>query len=390
MTALLVIAVVLVAAAASPWAIDMLTNRSGRVGLARCSTAARELQSQLWIADLHADSLLWNRNLLRRHRRGHVDVPRLISGHVGLQVFTAVSQVPLGLNFSSNAATPDMITALAIVQRWPIPSWFSVRARAHYQARKLHAFADASGGRLVVVKTVEDLETCYAQQARGSPIVAGLLGIEGAQVLEGELSNLDGLFEAGFRLVGLTHFFDTEVAGSAHGRRKHGLTPLGGQVIARMEQLGMIVDLAHASPATIDDVAAMATKPVLVSHTGVAGTCDGPRNLSDAQLETIAATGGLIGITFFEAATCGRDLAAIIRAIRHAVDRVGVDHVALGSDFDGAVRTPFDCAALVALIDALLQAGFSEREVAAIMGENVRRVLMRTLPGRGGGMAVRR
>jgi microsomal dipeptidase-like Zn-dependent dipeptidase len=149
-----------------------------------------------------------------------------------------------------------------------------------------------------------------------------------------------------------------------------------------MEDLGMIVDLAHASAATIDDVVAMATKPVLVSHTGVRGTCDSPRNLTDRQLEQVAETGGLIGIAFFRYATCGRDVGSIVRAIRHAVDRVGVDHVALGSDFDGAVRTPFDSAALSVVTDALLAAGCSDRDVAAIMGENVRRFLMEVLPRR--------
>jgi membrane dipeptidase len=381
-TALIVAAVALVALAL-PQLIDGLANRRGRLDLSGCSDHARALHDSLWIADLHADSLLWGRDLLRAHRRGHVDLPRLIAGNVALQVFTVVSKVPFGINFSANSARSDMITPLTVLQRWPVATWSSLHARAQFQASRLRRFADASNGRLVVVRSAQDVEDLAARRSRGEGVVAALLGAEGAQVLEGKVGNVDALFGAGFRLMGLTHFFDTDVAGSAHGVAKSGLTPLGRQVLARMEQLGMIVDLAHASAAAIDDVTGLATNPVLVSHTGVCGTCDGPRNLSDRHLERVAATGGLIGIAFFRHATCGRDLGAIVRAIRYAVDRVGVAHVALGSDFDGAVRTPFDCAHLLGLTDALLAAGYTDAEVAAIMGLNVRRFLLATLPRAG-------
>jgi len=376
----LIAAAVLLLVLVAPVAIDALANRRGRPDLASVPPAARALHDRLWIADLHADSLLWHRHLLVEHRRGHVDLPRLVRGNVALQVFTVVSKVPFGLNFESNAATSDMITPLAVLQRWPAATWFSLYARAQHQARRLHGFAAASDGRLAVVTTARDVEALAARRGRGERVVGGLLGIEGAQVLEGELTRLEALFDAGFRLLGLTHFFDTDVAGSAHGVAKGGLTPLGRQVVPRMEQLGMIVDLAHASSATIDDVTALATRPVLVSHTGVAGTRASPRNLTDAQLDRVAATGGLIGITYFPQAVGGKDVGAIVRAVRHTVDRVGVTHVALGSDFDGAVRTPFDAAGLPVLTDALLTGGFGDEDIAAIMGENVQRFLLATLP----------
>ncbi|HET7039424.1 MAG TPA: dipeptidase, partial [Gemmatimonadales bacterium] len=339
-------------------------------------------------ADLHADSLLWGRDLLRRSRRGHVDLPRLVEGNVALQVFTVVSAMPFFANPWRTPAVADMVTALGVLQRWPFRTWPSRYQRARYHAERLHRFAVASDGRLVIVRRAADLD-----RAAGGLRVAALLGSEGAQVLEGKLENVDALFDAGFRLLGLTHFFDNEVAGSAHGWRKGGLTPLGRQVIARMEQLGMIVDLAHASPATLDEVTALAARPVLVSHAGVCGTCDNPRNLTDDQLRRVASTGGLVGITFFRYATGGTTADAIVRAIRHAADTVGVDHVALGSDWDGAVRTPFDASGLPVLTDGLLAAGFAEDEIAAVMGENVRRVLKTILPtagGREGGRAGER
>src|SRR5581483_5772990 len=166
-------------------------------------------------------------------------------------------------------------------------------------------------------------------------ITAGFLGIEGAHVLEGDPANVDVMFDAGFRMMSPTHFFDNEIGGSAHGVNKGGLTATGREVIRRMEAKKMLVDLAHASPRTIDDVLGMATRPVVVSHSGVKGTCDNTRNLSDEHLKAIA------------------------RAIRHAVNVAGIEHVGLGSDFDGAVVEPFDTTGLVQITDALLVEGFS-------------------------------
>lgn len=142
----------------------------------------------------------------------------------------------------------------------------------------------------------------------------------------------------------------------------------------------MLVDVAHASSATIDDVLAIATRPVVVSHTGVRGVADNARNLSDDHLRGIAATGGLIGIGFWETASGGDDAEAIARSIKHATNVAGMDHVALGSDFDGGVQTPFDSTGLVQITDALILAGFKDDEIAKVMGGNVIRVLLETLP----------
>lgn len=373
MTILLIVAAAAALLAALPTLLDGVLNRSGRVDLARAAAAARTLHERLWIADLHADALLWRRNLLHRHRRGHVDVPRLLEGNVALQVFTVVSKMPFVVSHTRTPATSDMVTVLGVLSGWPPRTWFSLYERARHHAARLERFAAASGGRLRIVRTARDLDA-------PAGAVGGLLGLEGAQVLEGRLAHLDGLFAAGFRLLGLTHFFDTDVAGSAHGMRKGGLTPLGREVIARMEALGMIVDLAHASAATIDEVTERATRPVLVSHTGVRGTHDHARNLRDDQLARVAATGGVIGIAFFRRATGGSGVESIVASVRYTADRVGPAHVALGSDFDGAVRTPFDCTGLLAVTDGLLAARFTDAEVAGIMGENARRVLRATLP----------
>jgi microsomal dipeptidase-like Zn-dependent dipeptidase len=344
------------------------------------SAQARELHQKLVVADLHADSLLWDRNLLERGSWGHVDVPRLIEGNVALQAFTIVSKTPRGMNIESNDDKTDNITLLAIAERWPIATWTSLKERALYQARKLHQVAEASAGKLVLIKSAAELERYLELRQQERAITAGLLGIEGAQVLEGNAANVEVLFEAGFRMMSPTHFFDNEMGGSAHGVNKGGLTEAGKEMIRRMEAKRMIVDLAHASPRTINDVLAMATRPVVVSHTGVKATCNNTRNLSDDQIRGIARTGGVIGIGFWETAVCGTDAKAIVRAIRHVVNLVGIAHVGLGSDYDGGIAAPFDTTGVVQITEALLADGFTEAEIRLIMGGNVIRLLKTSLP----------
>ena len=186
---------------------------------------------------------------------------------------------------------------------------------------------------------------------------------------------------AGFRMISPAHFFDTAFGGSAHGVEQHGLTARGREMLLRMEAKGMLLDVAHASARTIDDAIALATRPIVASHTGVRGICDNARNLTDDHLTGIAGTGGLVGIGFWPTACGGDDAAAIARSIVYAVNLIGADHVALGSDWDGAVPVPFDAAHVVRLTDALLDAGLDEATIRAVMGENVLRLLGERLPG---------
>ena len=346
------------------------------------SERAVELHKKLLVVDLHADSLLWNRDLLQRGTRGHVDVPRLIEGNVALQSFTVVTKTPYvwKMNIERNDDTTDNITILAIAQRWPTATWSSLTQRALYQARKLQDTAARSAGKFTLIRTSAELSSYLDRRITEPHITAGFLGIEGAQALDGNLDNIDVLFDAGFRMMSPSHFFDTDIGGSAHGIEKGGLTDKGKEMVRRMEAKHMIVDVAHASAKTIDDVLAIATRPVLVSHSGVKGTCDNQRNLSDEQLKGIARTGGVIGIGYWDTAVCGKDAKAIATAIRYTANLVGVDHVGLGSDFDGAVAEPFDTSGLVQITDALIAEGFTEEEIGKIMGRNVLRLLIENLP----------
>jgi membrane dipeptidase len=362
-----------------PRLVEERENQQWRRPPYTASDRARTLHRNLTIADLHADSLLWGRDLLRRSSYGHVDIPRLVEGNVALQVFSLPTKSPRGLNIESNDDTTDDITRLAIVERWPPATWNSLTQRALYQARRLHRFASGSGGGFVVIESSADLASYLERHRRNGNITAGLLSIEGAHALDGKLDNLDVLYRAGYRMMSPSHFFDNDIGGSSAGVQKTGLTEKGREWVRQMEARHMIVDLAHASARTIDDVLAIATRPVMVSHTGVKGTCNDNRNLSDDQIRAVARNGGLIGIGYWDTATCGTDARAIVKAMRYVSDRVGVEHVALGSDFDGAVKTPFDTTGLVEITDAMLEGGYSEQEIQMIMGENVVRFLQANL-----------
>jgi membrane dipeptidase len=346
------------------------------------SQRAKELHDTLTIADLHADSLLWGRDLLRRSWYGHVDIPRLANGNVALQVFSLPTKSPHGLNIERNDDKTDDIFLLALLERWPPRTWKSLTARAVYQAERLHSFAIASRGSFALIESSDQLNWYLEQRKSNRRLTAGLLSIEGAHALDGKLENLDVLYSAGYRMMSPSHFFDTDIGGAAAGVEKIGLTEKGREWVRQMEARHMIIDLAHASPQTIDDVLAMATRPVVVSHTGVRGTCNNNRNLTDEQIQAVAAKGGLIGIGYWDTATCGTDARAIVRAMRYVSDRVGVEHVALGSDFDGAVTEPFDTTGVIEITAAMMDAGYSEEEIRKIMGENAMKFLRENLPER--------
>lgn len=343
---------------------------------------AESLHATLRVGDLHDDLLLWDRDMLGPGRRGHTDLARLQAGNVAVQVFSTVTKSPKGLNYERNSAKTDDITLMAIASRWPVATYRSRLQRALHQARKLARAAARADGRLVLVGTSEELRVALERRAGAThpaPVI-GLLSTEGLHALDGVLGNLDTLFAHGFRMAGLAHFFDNELSGSAHGERKGGLTPLGREAVARMQALGMLVDLAHASPAAFDEALALASRPVVVSHTGVQATCAGPRNLTDAQLRALAANGALIGIGFWDGAVCDPSPRSVARAIRHAVDVAGLAHVALGSDWDGATTVAMGADQVAQLTQALLDDGFTEVEIRAVMGENLIRFLLAQLP----------
>lgn len=380
------IALLIVAAVAffaiAPGMVERSMNKVEPVPL-RLTPRAETLQNTIDVADMHADTLMWKRDLVQRSSRGQVDLPRLEAGHYALQVFSSVTKTPKGQNYDGNSGDTDNITALVIAELQPPRTWGSLLERSLFHAEKLKRFVARSGGRMRLVTSPADMAALLAERRAGRPVVGAMLSVEGLQDIEGKLGNLDRLYAAGFRMAGLAHFFDNDVAGSMHGLKKGGLTPLGRQVVRRMERLGMIVDVAHSSHRTVAEVIAMARRPIVSSHGGVQATCKVNRNLTDDEIRGIAKTGGVIGIGYWDAAICSTAPAAVAKAIMHVRDLVGIDHVGLGSDFDGAVTTGFDAGQVAAVTQALIDAGLSDDDIRKVMGGNVIRVLTAGMaPGR--------
>ena len=367
----------------APGYVEGSMNKVDGKPLPKVSAEAIALHKTLTIVDLHSDTLMWKRDMLDRAERGHMDLPRLQEGNVALQVFSSVSKTPKGQNYDANGADSDNITLLAVAQMQPVRTWSSLLERSLWHAEKLRKVGD----RIRLIQTPQELEVHELTRRRPPPLhkcdarkdcfvrIGALLSIEGLQNLEGKAENLDKLYNAGFRMAGITHFFDNELAGSMHGIKKGGLTPLGRDIIQRMEDKGMIVDIAHCSRQCVTEILVMARRPVVSSHGGVQATCKVNRNLSDEHIRGVAKTGGIIGIGYWDGAICDTSPKSVAKAMKHVRDLVGIEHVALGSDYDGATTVRFDTSKLVQVTQALLDAGFTPDEIRAVMGGNAIRVL---------------
>lgn len=345
------------------------------------SDAALALHDDLLIGDWHADSLLWKRDLTERGNRGQVDFPRMREGNAAIQVFTTVTKSPQGQNYEENSAdAADNITLLSMVSLWPPRTWDDLTERALYQAEKLEGFI-RHDGEVTLIRSVADLDAVLAARAEGRPHLGALLGIEGAHALEGDLANLDRLEAAGFRVIGLHHFFDNALGGSLHGHSEAGLNDFGRAVVDQVVARGMVLDLAHSSPQVVEEVLAMTDIPLVVSHGGFAGYCDVKRNIPVDLMRRVAESGGVVGMGYWADVTCGdASPANVAEMIAAAVTELGEDAVSLGSDFDGSVATAFDISELPALTQALMDAGLNEAQIAKVMGGNMERVLRARLP----------
>lgn len=364
----------------APGIVERGMNKVVSRDLTEVTEETERLHDSLTIVDLHSDTLMWNRDLLDRADRGHMDLPRLQDGNVALQVFSSVSKSPKGQNYDSNTDESDNITLLAFAQLQPPRTWFSLLQRSLYHADRLEDAAEDSDGALMLVRTRADLDELVERRARGEDVVGGLFSVEGLHNLEGKAANLEKLFDAGMRMAGFTHFFDNEVAGSMHGVKKGALTDLGREVFDEMEERGIVVDIAHASHPAIAEMLARATRPVVASHGGVQATCEVNRNLTDEEIRGVAATGGVIGVGYWDAAVCELSPGAVVDAIEHVIAVGGLATAALGSDYDGATTVAWDTSDIAVITQELRDRGHGDEDIAAIMGGNTLRVLRAVLP----------
>ncbi|MGL1934204.1 MAG: dipeptidase, partial [Fibrobacterales bacterium] len=339
------------------------------------SDSTKVLIQKLFIADLHNDILMFSRDILKRSEVGHTDIPRLLESNVSLQTFSAATMLPsswLNDPYSKSDGGFDLLTPLSISQGYPIHAWFDPLQRALYMSEKLHDAEKRSKGALTIIKTKSGLERFMNGNSESR--MAGVLSIEGLHVIDGMIDNLDTLYKSGYRMMGVAHFHDNKVGGSCSGDEQYGLTDFGKKLIRQMEEKGILIDLAHASHEAYTDVLEMATTPVVVSHTGVQGINPIPRNMTDAEIIGVARSGGVIGVGFWDGAIKESSAAGIVKTMTYIKELVGVDYLALGSDFDGSIRAPFTALGLPLIVEELIENGYTEGEIGKIMGGNILRV----------------
>lgn len=329
-----------------------------------------ELHRRVPIADGHADSLMWNRDLTAQSEKGHVDFPRLREAGVKIQAFTIVTR---GLPII------DGFPLFWLKERWPAEARRSEWTRCLAQLDRLDGFCAAVPDQASVTGSADRLEE---NLLRGR--LSAILGIEGAHAIEGQVERVAELARRGVRFMSLTHLSNNELGGTStplHGNRP--LTALGRQVLDAMGAAGMAIDLAHASPAMLPELLRHPGTRPFCSHAGVQGATPLWRNLDDATLRGIADRGGVVGIIFAPQYLGGRRFEDVARHVEHALQVMGEDGVALGSDFDGMVPLPQgmrDVRDLRKLTATLLDRGLPVRVVEKVLGHNFRRFWSEVLP----------
>jgi membrane dipeptidase len=365
------------------------------------SARARKLHFSSMVVDTHADTtqrlMDGDFDLAARDPKGSVDIPRLKDGGIDAIFFSIW--------------VPSKVTGPIAVKR------------ATQQIQAVRDQIRKHSNDLALATSAAD-----AREARKQNKIAVLLGVEGGHMINSDLNVLRRYFDLGVRYMTLTHSGNAEWANSSTARPAHnGLNAFGKGVIREMNRLGMMVDVSHVSDKTYRDVLGVSKAPVIASHSDCRAVCDHPRNMSDAMIRELAAKGGVIQINFHvgflsqefrdaERANpeinraisievhnrCGDnegcqliegdritreyveqgklprvDWTKIIDHIDHAVKVAGIDHVGIGSDFDGA-NMPFgmeDATKLPKITEALLRKGYSEGDVKKILGENTLRLM---------------
>jgi membrane dipeptidase len=351
--------------------IDLVLHRTAVRGPHQVREDVLAFHRSIPVVDLLVGTALFHRDLLRARPGGHVDLPRLLDGGVDV----------VGLSIATRF--PDLRGTLSA----PHFRLLGLRAGTNMElvealVRRIEGWAAASEGRLRLIRSAGDLGDL---DGAGESVVRAFIGVQGGHVLDGDPANIDRLASLGVRMFGLGHVMDNELVGSGTGVRRGGLTPAGREVVERAQAAGIVVDLGHVSPAGIEQTLPLLRRPFVVSHTGLHRLARGrsrwrhyspaTRNLSDEQARAVAGAGGVIGLTLSTQLLGVRTIGGLVDAIRAAVDLVGADHFALGSDFDGALPMVIDVTGLPLLTQALLDGGFSRSDVAAIMGGNALRVL---------------
>ncbi len=312
---------------------------------------------------------MWNRDLNLASESGHVDFPRLKQAGVKIQCFTIVTRgLPLIDGFS----------LFAMKQGWPRQARATEWSRCTFQIDRLAAYCrDSKGGASIAASASQLTDNLSAGR------LSAVIGIEGGHAIQGDVSRIKELYTRGVRFMSLSHLSNNELGGTStpwFGNKP--LTPHGRDVLDAMGEVGMMLDVAHASPAMLPELLAHPKARPFCSHAGVQGATKLWRNLSDEVCKAIADKGGVVGIIFAPQFIGGRTLGHLVNHVEHAVKVMGEDGVAFGSDFDGMIPLPKgmrDVRDLPKLTQALIDRGMPTRIVEKVLGENYRRYFGETL-----------
>jgi membrane dipeptidase len=288
---------------------------------------------------------------LRQRTPFHTDIERLRAGRVGGQFWSVYIPYESVESGAARMQMEQIDIALQIIAKYP------------------DAFELA-------------LTSSDANRIFGTGKIASMLGIEGGHAIENSLGTLRAYYAMGVRYMTLTHNGTLDWVDSANDEHRHGgLTPFGEEVVREMNRLGMLVDLSHTSPETMHDALDVAQAPVIWSHADTRGLRDHPRNVPDDVLTRLPANGGVLMVTFVPSFLTDRDQATIgdvADHIEHVARTAGIDHVGIGSDYDGISSTPVgmeDVSTFPVLFAELSRRGWSEEDLAKLAGENVLRAM---------------
>jgi len=320
------------------------------------SEPARRLHYDAIIFDGHSDSML---DILAGERawdkddgKGQMDLPRLRAGGITAQIFAAF--VEPSLRHDAPGQTMRVLeTMRQVLDDWPADMLLATRAGD-------------------------------VRRAKAEGRVAAILSMEGAEGVRTDLTLLRAFYRLGIRNMGLTHNDRNLVAdGVGEGRTAGGLTEFGVKLVAEMRRLGIMVDVAHLAPAGVAQVFEVYDGPVVVSHGNAKSVCNHRRNLTDAQLEQLARSGGVIGVTyvpsFIAPDRADATLEKLLDHVDHIVKVIGIEHVGLGSDWDGigdplSPAFPQHVGDTPAITEGLLRRGYREADIRKFLGENWLRV----------------
>ncbi|PJA95990.1 MAG: hypothetical protein CO129_08850 [Ignavibacteriales bacterium CG_4_9_14_3_um_filter_34_10] len=322
------------------------------------TTEIRTVHSKSVLVDLHNDILeimLEDKNyhLADLHNYNHTDIPRLQKGKVDVQFFAV----------------------------WVNPTSYS--ANAFQKANEMFDLLDSeifsSADKIQIAKSYSEIQSNIAQNK-----ISAVFGVEGGHAIENDLKKLEQLYNKGMRYLTITWNNSTDWAVSAADSRSStvGLSDFGKRVIQKMDSLGVIIDVSHTGIKTIKDILQVTKNPIIATHSGVRAIQNHSRNLYDYQIRDIASSGGVIGIVFYPPflgnVSSAVDIGTVIKHIDYIVNLVGIDYVAIGSDFDGigtnTVNGLEDVTKFPDLTIELLKHGYTQNDVEKILGKNFLRV----------------